>query len=187
MDPRVIPLYYISSIAGLIMVAGGILLIYKQKIYVDRESKQVTEVETPIGKFRTNLPALVLFVLGFVPLIYPIVQARGYVEQLQIVGEVEADSFPVNIYAVAQLDSLQKSRTFNISVPYLKGRTQDYIVLYVAGNSLGEQLASVSQIKDGEIRLSKIEISTGSLETYVPNPIPPIPDEFKPPGEEKQP
>jgi len=178
MDPRVIPLYYISSIAGLIMVAGGIWLIYKQKIYVDRESKQITEVETPIGKFRTNLPALVLFVLGFVPLIYPIFQARGYTQELRIVGDVESDAFPVNVYAVAQLDSLQRSRSFSIAVPYVKGVTGDYVVLYVAQNSIAEQLAGVGNMKDGEIRLEKMAIETGALETYIPNPIQPVPDEF---------
>ncbi|MGE0100830.1 MAG: hypothetical protein AB7H86_05680 [Blastocatellales bacterium] len=182
MDPRVIPLYYISSIAGLIMVAGGILLIYKQKIYIDRESKQVTEVETPIGKFRTNLPALVLFVLGFVPLIYPMVQARKFVQELRIVGDVEADTFPVTVYAVAQLDSLQKSRSFSISVPYLKDVTKDYVVLYVAHNSIGEQLASIGSVKDGEIRLQKVEISNAGEESYIPNPIPPVPAEFMPAG-----
>jgi hypothetical protein len=78
------PLYYLSSFAGLVMVAGGIWLLYKQKIYIDSESKQVIEVELPIGKFKTNLPVLVLFALGFVPLIYPLVLCHNMFPLLSI-------------------------------------------------------------------------------------------------------
>jgi hypothetical protein len=98
MDPKIIPLYYLSSLAGLIMVAGGIWLLYKQKIYIDKESNQVTEIETPLGKFKTNVPALVLFALGFVPLIYPIVQSSGFAEEVRIMGNVKAGTFPVQVY-----------------------------------------------------------------------------------------
>ncbi|MEA2599876.1 MAG: hypothetical protein QOF89_868 [Acidobacteriota bacterium] len=42
MDTNALPLYYLSSFAGLIMVVGGIWLIYKEKIYIDSESKQVS-------------------------------------------------------------------------------------------------------------------------------------------------
>ncbi len=49
MDTNVIPLYYLSSFAGLVMVVGGIWLIYKQKICIDSESKQVTEIyQSPV-------------------------------------------------------------------------------------------------------------------------------------------
>lgn len=182
MDPRIIPLYYMSSFAGLVMIVGGIWLIYKQKIYIDRESKQVTEVETPIGKFRTNFPALVLFVLGFVPLIYPIVKAGVFTQQIRIVGEVEADTFPVNVYAVAQIDSLQRSRSFSITVPYMKDVTKDYVVLFISQNTIGEQIADLQQVQNGEIRLQKMEITSGDVEAYAPNPIPPVPAEFTAPG-----
>ena len=34
-----------------------IWLIYKEKIFIDRETKQITEIEIPGGwKFRTNIP-----------------------------------------------------------------------------------------------------------------------------------
>ena len=53
----IIPLYYLCSVAGLVMVVGGIWLIYKEKIFIDRETKQITEIEIPGGwKFRTNIP-----------------------------------------------------------------------------------------------------------------------------------
>src|SRR6476661_10924552 len=97
LDISVLPLYYLSSFAGLVMVVGGIWLIYKQKIYIDSESKQVTEIELPIGKFKTNLPALVLFALGFVPLIYPLYQCSGMFPLLSLKGYIGGDTFPVQI------------------------------------------------------------------------------------------
>ncbi|MFY9608534.1 MAG: hypothetical protein WAU45_07955 [Blastocatellia bacterium] len=178
MDPRIVPLYYLCSIAGVVMVVGGIWLIYKQKIYIDSESKQVTEIETPIGKFKTNLPALVLFALGFFPLIYPIVQAKSFAQKLQICGEVEADTFPVNVYAIVKLDSLRNSRSFKLPVPFLEGVTEDYLVLYVSQNILDEQSAVIGQNRGGEIHLEKIKISAGMSEKLKPNPLPPVPDEF---------
>lgn len=78
----IIPLYYFCSVAGLVMVVGGIWLIYKEKIFIDRETKQITEIEIPGGwKFRTNIPAMVLFVLGFFPLGYPLYELHGIVEK----------------------------------------------------------------------------------------------------------
>ena len=35
MDPNVVPLYYLSSLVGLVMVAGAIWWIHREKIYID--------------------------------------------------------------------------------------------------------------------------------------------------------
>ena len=67
-------LYYLSSATGMIMVVGGIFLLYTEKIYIDSQTKEVTALETPVGTFRTHAPALTLFMIGFIPLIYPIYQ-----------------------------------------------------------------------------------------------------------------
>src|SRR5215813_1014704 len=87
-EASLVPLLYLCSLAGFSMVVGGIWLIYKEKIYIDRESKQVTEVKTPLGSFKTNIPALVLFALGFVPLIYPIVKSTELASEVKIIGKI---------------------------------------------------------------------------------------------------
>src|SRR5258708_4651310 len=129
MDPRIVPLYYLSSFAGLVMVIGGIWLLYKEKIYIDRESKQVTEIETPIGKFKTNVPALALFLIGFVPLIYPILKSANFAEEVLIRGNIKASSFPVQIYAVAQSDSVLQNRDFSLKVPVRRTLGEGYKIL----------------------------------------------------------
>jgi hypothetical protein len=130
MEPNIIPLYYPCSLAGLIMVAGGIWLLYKQKIYIDRETKEVTEIDTPVGKFKTNVPALVLFALGFVPLIYPIVQSAKVAKEIEFRGNVRGNAFPVQVYAVIRSDSLLGPRDFILRVPIVKQDGDDYKIVY---------------------------------------------------------
>lgn len=74
MDARIV-LFYLVAVGGFVMVVGGMWLILKEKIYIDRESKQQIAIKLPGGwSFQSNYPALALFVLGFIPLIYPLQQ-----------------------------------------------------------------------------------------------------------------
>jgi hypothetical protein len=164
-DNSILPLYYLCSVAGFVMVIGGIWLIYKQKIYIDRESKQVTEIDTPIGKFKTNLPALVLFALGFVPLIYPIVAIKEIRKEVRIVGNVKSSIHPVHVYAVTQTDSLLQDRDFRLTVP--SPSSEGYKIIYVAGGIVLEDLANPSSDNGKEIKLSAKEIVAVSYESNV--------------------
>jgi hypothetical protein len=160
------PLYYISAVAGFVMVAGGIWLIYKEKIYIDRETKAITEVETPFGKFKTNIPALVLFVLGFVPLIYPIIKSASTTPEVPLKGEVKSNTYPVDVYAVISSDSLKNQRSVNLSVPFLQGSTNEYKVLYVVGGILTEE--QVVLTNKNAYKLTTTEFSPSSTMTFKP-------------------
>lgn len=181
MDPRIIPLYYLSSLAGLVMVVGGIWMLYKQKIYIDRESKEITEIETPLGKFKTNVPALVLFALGFIPLIYPIIKsaeiAEQITEQVNIKGKVKANEYPVQIYAVIKSDSILENRDFSLQVPVLKNMTDDYKIIYLVGNMVFEDRADLKTQKNGEIILPGKEIQS-SITTNYKTKLQSVSDEF---------
>jgi hypothetical protein len=143
MDPR-IALYYLTSLAGLVMVVGGIWLIYKEKIYIDRESQQPIEIRSPLGTFKSNYPALALFALGFFPLVYSLHEVNNMdifvkVEEVGIHGAIEASTYPVLVYAVRAHDSLNAKREFSVRVPYLGKGEDDYnILLVVNGRVLGE-------------------------------------------------
>ncbi|MBI4650396.1 hypothetical protein HY745_03740 [Candidatus Desantisbacteria bacterium] len=177
MNPSIIPLYYFCSIAGFIMVVGGIYLIYKQKIYIDRESKEITEIETPFGKFRTNVPALALFVLGFFPLIYPIVNISREVEKVQIKGTVTSNKYPVQVFAAIESYSLLKgSGEFNLQVPALKKTDKGYKIIYLVENTSDDAIAEISKQKDGEIILPEKKFLIGT--SYQASTIPPRPDDF---------
>lgn len=146
MEPKVI-VCLICSFAGLVMVVGGIWLIYKEKIYIDKETNQVTELETPLGKFKTNVPALVLFALGFVPLIYPIVKLSELLPEVTIEGAVQSNTYPVQIYAVVKTESLLGPRSFRINVPRV-GESGDYKILYIVPGVVSEDTAPVDKAKN---------------------------------------
>lgn len=128
-------LYYLPAIAGFIMVVGGVWLIWKEKIYIDRETKRVIEIELPVGlgKFKSNVPALALFVIGCIPLIYPMIGSKRLVPpELQLQGEVENEKdYPFEVYAAISAESVKNRRTFSLSVPPLSGNRAEYKLLYV--------------------------------------------------------
>jgi hypothetical protein len=66
MDARMV-LFFMSTLAGFVMIAGGIWLIYKEKIYIDRESNKPVEVKLPGGSASaaTILPWLCLLLDSF--------------------------------------------------------------------------------------------------------------------------
>ncbi|HMV85395.1 MAG TPA: hypothetical protein PLD20_22855 [Blastocatellia bacterium] len=183
MDPKFVPLYYLCSISGLIMVAGGIWLIYKEKIYIDKESNQVTEVETPIGTFKTNIPALVLFALGFVPLIYPIAHLNTSAQEVRISGDVDSDRNQVAVYAIVEVDTLHNGGAFTMGVPFMNNGIRHYRLLYITQNALEEQTISVDEMQAGKVQLPKKKISSPEGESLVPNTLLPVPAEFLPKGE----
>jgi hypothetical protein len=129
------PLYYICAIAGFIMVAGGIWLIYREKIYIDRETKEVIEVKTPIGTFKTNIPALMLFVLGFVPLIYPIYSFRSRSDSVEVHGYIDGDSSsPLELWAATHIDSVNPPHDFRATV--MLPSSAEVRVFFASGNTI---------------------------------------------------
>src|SRR5215831_5729383 len=136
------PLYYISAIAGFVMVVGGMWLIYKEKIYIDRESNTVTEVKTPIGTFKTNIPALLLFLMGLGLMFYPIFESAKQMATVKVAGEFTPQNYPQNkssidIYVVVRSDKVTNPGKFNFPVPFL-GSDYSYKVLYVVGSVVQE-------------------------------------------------
>jgi len=179
----VLALSLLSSLAGLVMTAGGIWLIYREKIYIDRETLKEIELELPFGmKFKTNIPALFLFVIGLVLLFYPIYSARRAqeVEQIEIAGSVDGDSFPVEVQAVVTSDNLHQPGRFALVVPRLAEGNRAYKVVYLAGGSVFEEIADLDHLRNGKIPLPTKQIQVGEVVRYrPPDSLAPVPDEFK--------
>jgi hypothetical protein len=166
-----VPLYYISAIAGFVMVAGGMWLIYKEKIYIDRESKTITEVKTPLGTFKTNIPALVLFVLGFVPLFYPIVKSAESTPEIPLEGNVTSGDNPVVVYAAITSDYLDKGGAFTLKVPFFGDDSKEYKIIYnVVGTSLFKA-DTVSLTSRSPVKMEPYDISVPKVVTYEPGKV----------------
>ena len=174
-------LYYLPAIAGFIMVVGGIWLIWKEKIYIDRETKQVIEIELPasLGKFKSNVPALALFIIGCIPLIYPMISSRRVVPpELQLRGEVTSDKdYPFEVYAAISAESVKNRRAFSLSVPPLTGNRAEYKLLYVtADNRVWEEPVPV-KAQNGIISLQTKSIPQKQV-TYEPGKVVDKPEGF---------
>jgi hypothetical protein len=153
---QTLPLYYLSSLAGLGMVLGGIWLTYKQKIYINAESKEVTEIETPIGKFRTNVPALALFALGFVPLIYPMIHSSQLREEVSLAGDIDGigSHVPIDVLAVVRSETRYGPGKFHLAVPMGKGLESQYKVFYIMGTTIVDSDDVSGPAASGELPLA---------------------------------
>ena len=145
MDFRIV-LFLITALAGFIMIAGGMWLIYKEKIYIDRESNQPIEVKLPGNfSFRSNYPALALFALGFFPLVYPfhelpVLTKYVLVRNVKLKGPVPPDVSPALVYAARTPYPVEKREEgFNFAVPVIKGDEEYRVLLIVNGHVVDSQ------------------------------------------------
>jgi len=142
MDVRFV-LYFMTAFAGFVMVVGGMWLIYKQKIFIDKESNQPVEVRLPGNvSLRSNYPALVLFVLGFYPLIYPInklsqLDEFPHVVKLRLTGAPSTNVYPVLVYAAAEMSAVARDGdSFSVPISFIGPGEEQYKVLLIANEHL---------------------------------------------------
>lgn len=145
MDARMI-LFFMTALAGFVMIAGGMWLIYKEKIYIDRESNKPIEVKLPGNfSFTSNYPALALFALGFFPLVYPfheLPQLTKYilVRKVKFKGSIQSDAHPALVYAARTPYAVEQTDDgFNFDVPVIKGDEEYRALLIVDGHVIASQ------------------------------------------------
>lgn len=156
MNEYILP-FYICQAAGIIMVGGGIWLIMKQKIYLDSSTKQAVEVELPLfGKLRTNVPALGLFVLGIVPLIYPMQKLTT--RYLQVEQVLNSDDLPVAVYVAVLSKPVPQNGKFKVSVPIIDSPDYTPELVYMAGPIIDHQELELGDAKHGLIVLQPKQI-----------------------------
>ena len=146
------------------MVCGGLWLLFKRKIYLDpKTNEQILEITLPRGaSFKTNIPALAFFVLGFIPLLFPVCKLDPgkyhLVETARITGNLgvlEPHRDMVVVYASVANDPVQASgTTYRLQAPFVLGTSQDYKVLFIVnGYVLYEAPVSWQEVRNGEIPL----------------------------------
>jgi hypothetical protein len=168
MDAEIL-LYYIASVAGAIMVVGGMWLLYTQKIYIDRVTNKVTNVETPLGSFSTNVPALVLFVIGFVPLLWPIYYSKDMSRMIRVNGNVES-SDQITVYAVVQTKTLPKGGAFTIPIPIPRSGVYSAQLLYIGtdGRIFDTDEIDPKVVQSSEINVTAKKVVIATAPIYEP-------------------
>ncbi len=179
MDPR-IPLFFMTEFAGLVMVVGGMWLIYKEKIYIDKESKQPVQVEIPGGlRFKGNYPALALFVLGFFPLIFPFFRLSTLAEyphvvRVHLTGIPSTNIHPALVYAsVAPYAVTKDGDSFSVEVPFIGKGDEEYKVLLIANERvLDSQTAKRTGDGKVEVNFKPVNLQADEYKT-TDAPLPP--------------
>lgn len=124
--------FYICQAAGIIMIAGGVWLIMREKIYLDSTTKRAVEIELPFfGKLRTNVPALGLFLIGIVPLVYPIHKLTT--RYLQVEQVLTSDDHPVAVYVAVLSKNVPQNGKFKVSVPIIDSPDYTPELVYISG------------------------------------------------------
>lgn len=148
-----IVLLYLCQAAGLVMICGGIVLLYQQKIRLDEITKEIN-VDVPFfGKLRTNAPAIALFIIGFIPLMYPLQHAKT--EYIHVRQAIESDNHPVLVYAVVGSRALQSDGELHLSIPVVANEDYSPQLIYVAGEITDEQELLLESQKGGVITLQR--------------------------------
>jgi hypothetical protein len=132
----------VCAITGFLLVVGGIVLLWKEKIHLEKESAQPTVLKLPFGSLSTNQSAVFLFVLGLVAVVYPVycenqirnkVIERGPGKFIDIKGSVESDEIPVIVYAIMAEQTMLGEKRFELSVPARLPGQPPYSLLVQAG------------------------------------------------------
>jgi hypothetical protein len=90
----------ISALAGTLIALASIALLWKQKIYINAETKEVTKIELPFGiKMQTNAPVLGFVFMGFALILVPLLIPKNQTF-VALKGHVAAHE-PLMVYAVA--------------------------------------------------------------------------------------
>jgi hypothetical protein len=124
-------LLIVSQSAGILVILGSLFLLWKRKIYLDAEGKEVTDIEFPLGfKVKTNTPVLVMIFFGVFLIALPLLKpSAAEVEKTTVCAQVTSKG-PVTAYAIVDFDETDgRSETVQLTVPLLEG--QEYRVVYI--------------------------------------------------------
>jgi hypothetical protein len=130
------PLFLLCSLAGVLLVAGSLYLL--RKGILDFKSQGgVTKMKFGGAAIETPVPAVVMFVLGVVMVVFPVYKspelcpdkkAHGPQELVRLLGKVSTAA-RVEVNAVVDTQEANSSKDFVLSVPYVPNRR--YVVRYL--------------------------------------------------------
>jgi hypothetical protein len=90
----------ISALAGSLIALASVALLWKQKIYINSETKEITKIELPFGiKLQTNAPVLGFVFMGFALILIPVLVQKNP-NLVALKGHIAAHD-PLKVYAIA--------------------------------------------------------------------------------------
>lgn len=176
----------ICQMAGIIMILGALVLLFKEKIYLNAETKEPMSVDVPFfGKLKVNSPALGIFILGILAVAYPL--HFDHLNYVTATGKVKSNTYPVIAYVTSGEGTIGTATDLEISVPKLPVKDYKPNVVLIAGNAIGYAHVSLDDAKNGVVVIKPIELLDTSHPQSTPSAAPKLTslDEPKPEGFEK--
>jgi hypothetical protein len=164
----------LPMIGGMIIILGGILLLYKGKYSLDTAKKPVLVVKIPkLGSIEAASAALSLFIVGAILLIVPLWLAYKWQREemlleneklkaegnkiVTIQGPIKSDRFPVVIYAAPKLTALENVGEYTLRVPVYNNMDDYVLICTTVGNTFTtariprDKLLNVATLQMNEI------------------------------------
>ena len=161
----------VCSVAGLLLVMGSLLLLWRGRIFLDAQGKDVSHVELPMGiKLDTHAPVLIMFLFGVFMLVFPVyynkngcpdpeLHNKAFPEMVKVTAPIKSPR-PVDVYAiVAEQDKISNEAIFN--VPF--GKNIQYRVIYAdsGGNfSFSDPFSLGDTPTSKELRAMEVQASS---------------------------
>jgi hypothetical protein len=151
----------VCQVAGIIMILGAIFLLFKEKIYLNAETKQPISVEVPFfGKLRVNSPAFGVFFLGVVAVAYPV--HFDHTNYVKVIGKVKSNTHPVIVYVASSQSTVGNGANLEVALPQLSSKDYTPYIILVAGNALDYEPVPLSDAKNGVISIGSVELIDSS-------------------------
>jgi hypothetical protein len=166
------------QIAGITMILGAFWLLFKQKIYLNAETKDIMFVELPLlGKLKTNAPSLAIFVLGLVAVGFPYYLSRT--QYLSVHQHFASNEYPISVYAVCHENSIENDGELDLPVPILPDSDYKPAIVYRVGAITEAETLDMSKAKGGVLQLDGRTITLPASATPLKPNISPKPEGFK--------
>lgn len=114
-------LLVITQVAGILLLAGIIVLLYFRRIYLDSQTKKPIKFSLPLfGEISTQAPVLVLVLIGALMVVYPL--SKMLADTTALEGEIDTGGRPVSVLIVAVPDyqyNQDASGHFRLAIPLL--------------------------------------------------------------------
>lgn len=157
-------LLYICAFAGMVIVLGSLLLLWKGRIVLDSTRREISEVELPLGfKVKTQHPILIMFLFGSFLLAMPIYIIKGKlngIPRVAISGQVQNNVGLRNLQAYAVIDDKNVTSEVKFYLPQLEDIS--YRIIYRDPDNfffVYDQLVDLKQAANGTLHLQAFDVT----------------------------
>lgn len=141
MDPTLI----ISQVAGSLLLAGTIVLLFFRRVVLDKETKSATSFKMPlVGEIKTQAPVLIIVFVGAAMVMYPM--SQGTASTVTVSGTVDPGGGSVAVVVFADPDyahSYDAATPFTFRVPLLKSQATYRVKFIVNRQVIDDQPVEV--------------------------------------------